>query len=124
MKTVKSLADLQKSALSLGASVSVGGRKFNADGESTKVVAMPKPSARAIPEPAPEPAAPEPVAPAVNNISVDTQPIAQAQIQLGQLMASAMASMPQPVAPAREWEFTVARDSNGYIKTITAKAKE
>lgn len=31
---------------------------------------------------------------------------------------------PQPVAePVKEWEFTVKRDSNNLIETITAKAK-
>jgi hypothetical protein len=124
MKTVKSLSDLKQSALSQGATVSVGGRQFNAGGEQGRVVAMPKPSVREEPAAEPTRAAPVETAAPVNNITVDMQPVADAQQHVGELIAQALARMPQPTAPIRAWEFTVSRDANGYLKTITATAKE
>lgn len=127
MKTVKSLSDLKQSALAQGATVSVGGRQFNASGETAKIVAMPQagaPKAAPAPEPVKEAPAPQQAAEPVNNIHVDMAPVAQAQVQIGQILAQALAAMPKPTDQVRSWEFTVARDANGYITTINATAKE
>ena len=127
MKTVKSLADLKQTALAQGATVSVGGRQFNASGEAARVVAMPKqgtpvPKPDAVPDATPAPAPNVEVHP-VNNVHVDTAAIAQAQMSVGRMVADALASLPAPAQPVKEWVFTVERDANGYTKTITAKAK-
>jgi hypothetical protein len=122
MKTVKDLTELKQLALSRGATVEVGASRYNTTGERVK--AFPKPT------PAPAPVTPEPVkaepapAPApmpAPQITVDLQPVAQAQERMAQMFAQAISSMPKS---AREWMFTVERDANGLLSSIRATAKD
>lgn len=117
MKSVKSMADLKQMALARGASVSVGGTRYNAGGEKVERTApMPKPQAK--PEPKPEP-----VQPRETMVNVDLAPVAAAQDRIGQMLSQALASIPQPSAPVREWLFTVERDANGLLTSIRATAQ-
>jgi hypothetical protein len=117
MKTVKSMAELKQMALARGASVSVGTSRYNTDGE--KVEKQPAVTKK---EPEPQPmAAPAPApAPTVN---VDMAPVAASQERVAQMLSQALASIPQPSAPVREWLFTVERDENGLLTSIRATAQ-
>lgn len=117
MKTVKSIAELKQMALARGATVAVGNQRFNTTGE--RVAAMPKRETAKPAEPAPAPA-PAPAAPEIN---VDMAPVAQAQERMAQMLSQALASMPVPAAPVREWLFTVERDSSGLLTSIRATAQ-
>lgn len=117
MKTVKSVADLKQIALSRGATVELGTSRFNTTGQ--RIAAAPrKPEPKQ--EPKPEPVAAPAPAPVVN---IDTAAVAQAQERVGQLLAQALASMPQPSAPVREWVFTIERDEKGLLTSIRATAQ-
>lgn len=116
MKTVKSIADLKQLALAKGATVEVGSTRYNTTNE--RVRAFPK---KAEPAPAPAPVEPALQAPEVR---VDLAPMADAQIKIGEMLAQAIASLPQPQSAVREWLFTVERDENGLLTTIRASAQE
>lgn len=125
MKSVKSLSDLKRVALTSGASVAVGGKHFNADGEETRVVAMPKQAPRVKEEPAPEPTpAPAPPPAPAPVVNVDLTPIAQSQMVLAHTLANALQNLPQPAAPVRKWKFTVHRNKAGFLESFTAEAEE
>lgn len=113
MKTVKSVSDLKKMALRQGATVDFGSQKFNSAGVRAQVVQRETPR----PEPEPPPPAPPPT-------QVDMAPVAMAQEKIGAMLAAAIASLPQPHAPVREWLFTVERDKDGLLTTIRATAQE
>lgn len=113
MKSVKSIQDLKKMALRQGATVEIGSERFNTAGVRAQVV--PKPA----PKPGPPPPQPVPVAP-----TIDMAPMALAQEKLGVMLAHAIASLPQPHAPVREWLFTVERDKDGLLTNIRATAQE
>lgn len=112
MKTVKSIVDLKRMALERGATVSVGGDRFNTSGVKAALVER-----KAEPAPAPAPA-PTPQA------TIDMAPVALAQEKMGAMLAHAIASLPQPQSAVREWLFTVERDENGLLTTIRATAQE
>lgn len=111
MKSVKSIQDLKKMALRQGATVEIGSERFNTAGVRAKV--LPKPPA---PPPVKSEAAPPPAP------TIDMAPMALAQEKLGAMLAHAIASLPQPAAPVREWMFTVERDKNGLLTNIRATA--
>lgn len=114
MKTVKSIVDLKRMALERGATVSVGGDRFNTAGVKAALVER-------KPMPDPEPAAP---AAPVAQATIDMAPVALAQEKMGAMLAHAIASLPQPQSAVREWLFTVERDENGLLTTIRASAQE
>ncbi len=118
MKTVKSVADLKQLALARGASVEVGTTRYNADGE--KIARLERKPAVTQPEPKPEPKPAPAPAPTVN---VDMAPVAASQERVAQMLSQALASIPQPSAPVREWLFTVERDENGLLTSIRATAQ-
>lgn len=120
MKTVKSIADLKQLALARGAKVELGATRFNTTGERVK--AFPKPSPAPAPVEAPTPA-PMPAPMPAQEVRVDTAPIADAQLKMGEMLARALASQPTPQAPVREWLFTVERDGNGLLTSIRATAQ-
>ena len=111
MKSVKSIQDLKKMALRQGATVEIGSERFNTAGVRAQVVAKqaPKPT----PAPAPTPAV----------AAIDMAPMALAQEKLGAMLAHAIASLPHPAAPVREWLFTVERDKDGLLTNIRATAQ-
>lgn len=117
MKTVKSLAELKSLALEKGAAVEVGTQRFNTSEDKLK------PGPRKVDQPpAPEPApAPAPVA-EPTMVNVDMSPIAASQDRVGALIAQSLASLPQPAAPVREWEFTINRNPDGTLASIRARA--
>jgi hypothetical protein len=123
MKTVKSVADLKRLALETGASVAVGGSKFNAEGE--KITPSPKqPKTPEAPAPKPEPKV-EPPAPAMQ---VDLTPVASAIERSQALVAQVMQSVGQALselksdAAPEEWEFSINRNSDGTLASIRARA--
>ena len=123
MKTVKSIADLKQMALARGASVQVGATRYNAGGEKiARLERQPAPAAAPAPAPVPVPA-PAPAPAAAPVVNVDMAPIASAQDRMAQMLGQALAAMPQPAAPVREWLFTVERDSNGLLTSIRATAQ-
>lgn len=65
MKTVASLTELQRHAAQTGASINVGGRVINAEGDKVAV------AARKMPEPPAPMVAPEPVVPSVSMDEVE-----------------------------------------------------
>lgn len=111
MKSVKSIQDLKKMALRQGATVEIGSERFNTAGVRAQVV----------PKPAPKPAPAPPPTPAV--AAIDMAPMALAQEKLGAMLAHAIASLPHPAAPVREWLFTVERDKDGLLTNIRARAQ-
>jgi hypothetical protein len=114
MKSVKSIQDLKKMALRKGATVEIGAERFNTAGVRAQVVPKPAPPPPQVKdEPAPPLAA-----------TIDMKPMALAQEKLGAMLAHAIASLPQPHAPVREWLFTVERDKDGLLTTIRATAQE
>lgn len=118
MKTVKSVADLKQLALSRGASVELGANRYNTQGEKIdRRERKPAPVTPEPPKPEPRLAAPAPV------VNVDTAPMAAAQERVAQMLSQALASLPQPTAPVREWVFTIERDSNGLMTSIRATAQ-
>jgi hypothetical protein len=111
MKSVKSIQDLKKMALRHGATVEIGAERFNTAGVRAQVVPkQPAPTVKPEPTPAPVPA-------------IDMAPMALAQEKLGAMLAHAIASLPQPHAPVREWLFTVERDKDGLLTNIRATAQ-
>lgn len=122
MKTFKTLDDLKQMALKQGAAVEVGATRYNTKGQKvTTIERKTPPSPVQMFEPKPEPK-PEPVAEPAK-VEVDMSPVAQSQERMAQMLAQALASLPQPAAPVREWVFTVERDSNGLLTSISAKAQ-
>ena len=110
MKTVKSISELKRMAVQKGATIELGSDRFNAGGVKAAVGAVerrPAPVAAPMPPPA-----------------IDAAPLAQAHEKLGAMFAAAIASLPQPAAPVREWLFTVERDKDGLLTSIRAIAKE
>lgn len=99
-------------ALRQGATVEIGSERFNTAGVRAQV--LPKPPPKPVEVPAPAPVAP----------TIDMAPMALAQEKLGAMLAHAIASLPQPHAPVREWLFTVERDKDGLLTTIRATAQE
>lgn len=130
MKQVKNLQELQKLALQKGASFTLGGQKYNTPGAKEELVPMPNKGE--APAPAPEPTSgptpPPPAEPQAQQaapvVNVDMAPIAQAQVQVAQLLAHTLASLPQAATPITKWHFDVARNEAGYIESITATAVE
>jgi hypothetical protein len=126
MKTVKSAADLKKLALQQGAVLSMGGRKFNADGMKVKPVAAKPPAPKPV-EPKPEPVAPPPAPAAPQTISIDMQPLAQEMAVSNSRMEMLMQRVVE-VASARPertaYRATVIRDDEGRIKHIDLTPKE
>lgn len=118
MKTVKSVSDLKQLALRSGAAVELGNTRFNSAKE--RVAALQRPAPKAEPVKAPEPTPAPAPAPVVN---VDTAPMAAAQERMAQMLSQALASMPAPTAPIREWVFTVERDEKGLLTRIRASAQ-
>lgn len=114
MKTVKNIAELKRLALSSGASVSVGGRRFNTDGE--RVVTEPR---REV-----EKTAPAPMPMPAQEVTIDMTPLAMAHDRMARMLSDTLLSMPKPESAVREWLFTVERDKNGLLVSITATAKE
>lgn len=107
MMRVKSISELKRVAIQQGATVEVSGERFNTAGVRAS-----------LNRPQPEPATPPP-APVI-----DAAPFAQAHEKLGAMFAAAIASLPQPAAPVREWLFTVERDKDGLLTSIRATAQE
>lgn len=119
MKTVKSMADLKQIALARGASVSVGDTRFNTGGERVERAAPVK-----RPEPKTEPVVTrEPAPMPTPQVNVDMAPVAASQERVAQMLSQALAALPQPTAPVREWLFTVERDANGLLTSIRATAQ-
>lgn len=111
MKSVKSIQDLKKMALRQGATVEIGSERFNTAGVRAQVVAK-APAPKPVEAPPPPPVAP----------TIDMAPMALAQEKLGAMLAHAIASLPHPAAPVREWLFTVERDKDGLLTNIRATA--
>lgn len=120
MKTVKSLNDLKQMALTRGAAVEVGTSRYNTEGQKIAALTR-KPQFRS--EPSEPKLEPKPESKPETTVNVDTAPIAAAQERVAQLLAQAIASIPQPAAPVREWVFTVERDEKGLLTGIRASAQ-
>ena len=121
MKTVSNIAELRSLAVSRGATVSIGGRVFNASGTKAKVVKQQE-KAPVVPQPAPAP-------PAVDT----TEMLARAIREMGETISGSLSALraTQPVeapapppAPAplpRSWSFTTERDQRtGLLKSAKA----
>jgi hypothetical protein len=116
MKTVKSISDLKQIALRTGATVAMGNSRFNTAGLKTAPVPE-RPRERERPTAPPPAPAPVDMAPMVSAMS-------QAQERMGAMLAAAIASLPQPGQPVKEWIFTVERDKDGLLNRIRATAQE
>lgn len=117
LKTVASMADLNRLAAATGAVVRVGGRTINAAGES--VVLRPPP-------PAPTPVAPEPVSPPPAGVSAEElhRMLAERDAQWEQRMNSIFSALlmsdnKRPAPP--EWDFSVDYGPKGEITGIRAR---
>lgn len=121
MKIVKSVADLKALALETGASVEIGSQRFNTTGDKLKPGPR-KVEAQPAAEPSPPPPAPVPAPAPAPEVHVDLAPVAQAQSQIGTMLAQALMSMPRPAEPVREWEFTINRNPDGTLASIRARA--
>lgn len=126
MKAVKSVADLNHKALSIGASVSMPGHRFNSTGLKLHTPRAAPPAAPAPPPPAPAPA------PAVNHIHLDlgtavSGALADHHAQLKDVVHKAIAAIPKPApvaahvaAPApKSWRMQVVRDKAGLLDHVT-----
>ena len=135
-KQIKSLSELKNSALSRGASLDIGGEKFNSNHDKVAV-------ARRLPEPVAQVKVEIPVAPvapesresresqAATPVNVDMAPVAKAiedsQGKMGQLIADALKNIPSAPqvsgATPTSWVFKINRDTRGYIETVEATPK-
>lgn len=113
MKSVKSIQDLKKMALRQGATVEIGSERFNTAGMRSKALTSMAPRPPDPPKPLPAPVAQ----------TIDMAPMAIAHEKMGVMLARAIASLPQPHAPVREWMFTVERDKDGLLTNIRATAQ-
>ena len=123
MRSVKSVTELKQLALQTGATVELGGKRFNTTGDRVKPETRPAP--KPTPAPAPVQPAPAPVVQvAAPEVTVDLQPVADAQRSIGTMLAQALvaARAEQPLV-VREWLFTVERDQNGLLTSIRATAQ-
>lgn len=144
MKRVKSIEDLQRVALSRGATVELDGQRFNTTEDRVSLRRAPDADPIADPvAPAPEPAhtAPEPKQhigvvpdvvldrqPVTEQIAIhlDMAPVAKAiesnNDRLVEVLAEGMRQL--PVVPTQEnphsWVFTVKRDTRGFIESVQA----
>lgn len=116
MKSVKSIADLKQLALTKGATVEVGGTRYNTTNE--RVRDFPKKA-----EPAPAPVEVKPAPAPAPEVRMDLAPLADAQVKMGEMLARALASLPAPSAPVRQWLFTIERDESGLLTSIRASAQ-
>ncbi len=139
MKKVKSLAELKRMALAKGATLEVGGDRFNTTME--RVHNKPAPEKAAEPEAKVEPATAPPVeAKVIQPVSVqesfainlDMAPVADAidagNQRICESIAKALKEIPVPAqaieAPGQHacsWVFTVNRDTRGFIQSVEAK---
>lgn len=137
MKKIKSQADLKRLALASGASVEVGGNKFNTTMERVKQFVreepepeVAQPTAEETPTPAPVEVAPvvEQQAPIEESIVIhlDMDSVAQA-IESGnervvQTIADRLRELHVPASPAapNSWKFTIRRDVRGFIESVDA----
>lgn len=110
MKVVKSTNDLKRLALTKGASVSVGGVKFNIDQVKAKV------------EPPEPPKPPEPPQQTGNQDFVDAvQAVAASNDELGKsnnLVMSELKKLLSKQEPHKKWRLTVNRDTRGVLQSI------
>lgn len=149
MKKIKSQADLKRLALSSGARVEIGGKKFNTSMERVQQLAREEDEPQAEPEvvaapvveePKPEPVevkpadpAPAPPAqPVEENIEIrlDMEPVAQA-IQSGneRVVEAIKDSLRQLSVPTKSveptsWLFTIRRDTRGFIESVEATPRQ
>lgn len=142
MKKVKSLSDLKRMALAKGATLEVGGDRFNTtmervsarQAEPEKVIEA-SPPAEVVPAPtkAVEPHVIQPVSVQESfAISLDMVPVADA-IDAGnqRICESITKALKEIQVPAQavdatgqhpcSWVFTVNRDTRGFIQSIDAK---
>lgn len=137
MKKIKSQADLKRLALASGASVEVGGNKFNTTMERVKQFVreepepeVAQPTVEETPAPAPVEVAPvvEQQAPIEESIVIhlDMDSVAQA-IESGnervvQTIADRLRELHVPASPAapNSWKFTIRRDVRGFIESVDA----
>lgn len=129
MISVKSKADLERLALARGGHASMAGGQFNSSRDRAQV-------ARPVPAPAATPELPAQAAPVVS--ALDLTPLAQAQENMGRMLAEAIASLRTvaPVSPgespapqiiqhhATGWQFSTTRDKNGRLESIEAQPTE
>ena len=117
-KTVKSLSELKRIALSSGASIDVGGSKFNTSrskGAYAKAE-KPEPIQEQVQEPAPE------VANESVTVQVDMAPVAQAMSEnadrLSVMFAQAIQKIPNAPAQLKVARLKVVRDVRGYLDYV------
>lgn len=125
-KSVKSKADLNKLALSAGATVTgSSGQKFNTS--KKKAVARPRleknPDAKPIPpKPAPE-APPAPVVPDQGEVARAIESAGKAHVMMLAELKSQMAAIQiNEGGRPTEWIFDMIRDDKGYLTRIVATA--
>lgn len=123
MKTVRSLEDARKLALSRGAALDIGGHLFNADRARVSAPApRPQVSAPALP------AAPAPVEqPTFTRADVERM-LAENNAKMHEQFAKILAALrdrpaPAPVPPA-QWDFDIVENSEGAIVHVTARPKK
>lgn len=119
MKTVRSLDEARRLALTVGAELQAGGTLFN----STRAqVAKPAPA----PRPEPSAPAPAPAEPTFTRAEVE-QLIAANNARMHEMFAKAIASLSaqRPAAPVQpaQWDFDIVENSEGAIVHVTARAK-
>ena len=129
MKTVKSLADLHKTALARGAEVVGGGQHFNSGRAHTPRMAAPV----TVETPAPKamlrdfnPPAPAPLE-TLTRPQVE-QMLTAHNLRVTEQFAAIIAALKQapqnpPSAVVREWDFHVEYDSHHAITNVNAKAR-
>ena len=123
-----SILDLKELALETGATItSPDGKRFNTGGVTAKRSPLPKPATAApvaAPVPAPTPPVPVPdmsdilkqlIAMMNRPVEVKLPPMPAPQVVVKEAQV-------QPVVAPRSWTFEFERNSNGTIKSITAKA--
>lgn len=127
MKTVKSLADLQKTALARGAEVVGMGLHFNSGrARAGAPVTVQTPAPKTMLLDFNPPAPPPPAEPTLTRSEVQVL-LNEHNIRVTEQFASIIAALKQPPATPgaviREWDFDVTYDSHHAITNVNVKAR-
>ena len=122
MKTVKSKSDLNRMALTAGATVTgKSGSKFNSTKQQSKPVPRleKNPDAKRIPKaPEPKPTGPDPGS---RLVSESVQAAAKANVMmLAELKEQMQSFQAQSYEPITDWDFEFVRDDKGYLIRMLA----
>lgn len=121
MKSVASLDELRRSALAIGASVEVGGAKFNA--AQLRADLRPKPAPVAPPAFAPAPVeaeSPDADRAIATAITAASAANFEGMRQLAQRLDALLSRPAEREEPPRAYTFTVRRGADGLIESVTA----